>query len=730
MVLERLRILYHRYRLNGLWIAMMVQLGMLCMVTQVTAVRELMGLFYGNELVIGIVLAEWMILTALGSMAGRFAARLKRRELWLMAGMMSLTVLPLITLFWTDFISGHLMTYGVMADLDEIMLITLASLFPFCFLSGLVFVLAAAEASEKLQGNLTGYLYSWESAGSAAGSLVFSTILIYFLPATRLLTVMLVTCMFLMHPFVKPIFGRGVRFVFYTCMSGLLIYLLSGDHDLERRQRTFQNQQVAYYRDTPYGNITVTDQDGQRNYYENRVWMGSSGDVQANEETVHFAMIQHHAPKRVLVTGGGMMGILDEALKYHPDQIDYIAVNPWWLKDTSLYHASFFHPAVNLIFDEPRSYIRDSDAKYDVIILNVPEPSAAASNRFYTAEFMQELARCLAEGGVVSIGLPSSADYMSGQKRKVHSVIVRTVQSRFSHVLILPGIKDHILVSERPLRDDVTRRIDELGIQTRIVNKYYIDDDRLRERSRLVHSSLDADSPLNYDFRPLAYLEQIRLWLSSSDYRHWVFIAALSAVLLLVVIHADPVSMGLWTAGCTGASLEVLAMISCQILFADIYFMLGLLITVFMTGLAAGSRWMEVYGKFITKRNFIIMLAALGALSVITVGIIMLLSQWMPDRMFIYIIILGAVLAVSALTGMIFTCAARVSTGPVEKSASALYGMDLIGSGTGVLGVTVFVFPLWGMMSAGWILAAMNGLAAAAVYLSMKKRRPDGTGKK
>jgi len=45
-------------------------LGLTAMATQVVMIREALTLFNGNELIIGLFLGLWMILTALGSFLG------------------------------------------------------------------------------------------------------------------------------------------------------------------------------------------------------------------------------------------------------------------------------------------------------------------------------------------------------------------------------------------------------------------------------------------------------------------------------------------------------------------------------------------------------------------------------------------------------------------------------------------------------------------------------------
>jgi len=46
-------------------------LGFTCFIVQLVMIRDFMNIFMGNELVIGIMLALWMLLTASGAFLGR-----------------------------------------------------------------------------------------------------------------------------------------------------------------------------------------------------------------------------------------------------------------------------------------------------------------------------------------------------------------------------------------------------------------------------------------------------------------------------------------------------------------------------------------------------------------------------------------------------------------------------------------------------------------------------------
>ena len=46
-------------------------LGVSCVITQLALLRELLTVFSGNEIVLGIILGNWFLLTGLGSWLGR-----------------------------------------------------------------------------------------------------------------------------------------------------------------------------------------------------------------------------------------------------------------------------------------------------------------------------------------------------------------------------------------------------------------------------------------------------------------------------------------------------------------------------------------------------------------------------------------------------------------------------------------------------------------------------------
>ena len=62
-----------------------------------------------------------------------------------------------------------------------------------------------------------------------------------------------------------------------------------------------------------------------------------------------------------------------------------------------------------------RFFAKRATGPYDVVIANVPDPTTAQLNRFYTSEFFEEVGEILAKGGVIGVTVSSSENYIGGE---------------------------------------------------------------------------------------------------------------------------------------------------------------------------------------------------------------------------------------------------------------------------------------------------------------------------
>ena len=122
---------------------------------------------------------------------------------------------------------------------------------------------------------------------------------------------------------------------------------------------------------------------------------------------------QHPNPRHVLLIGGGAEGLIGEILKHPIETLDYVELDPKLLILLDPYLSSeakqaLNDPRVSTFYADGRYYVKQTDRFYDIVILNLPDPTNAMLNRFYTLEFFQELRRILNPRGIVITELSSS----------------------------------------------------------------------------------------------------------------------------------------------------------------------------------------------------------------------------------------------------------------------------------------------------------------------------------
>ena len=147
-------------------------LGSTTIIAQILLLREFLTVFSGNELVIGLVLANWMILTGIGAFLGKYPLRIKKTSSVIIPGLLILSVLPFITTFLINFLKNIVFPIGAMISMFQIFVASLLLLIPFCLVSGFLFTFISNSYSEIKNQNQTGPVYGFESAGSMAGGLL------------------------------------------------------------------------------------------------------------------------------------------------------------------------------------------------------------------------------------------------------------------------------------------------------------------------------------------------------------------------------------------------------------------------------------------------------------------------------------------------------------------------------------------------------------------------------
>ncbi len=668
-------------RTRNLVLLAVFALGVAAVVTQLALLREMLSVFTGNELVLGIVLGNWLLLTGLGTALGRTAHRL-RQPLRVLTGMQVLiAILPLLqvvalrTLRDVVFLPGA--QIGVMGTLTGSFVV----LAPFCLVSGYMLTLACAVLAERDE---IGRVYVADNLGSILGGALFSLVLVMLLDHFGALLIPAVLNLSLAI-IMGWVFGARVLGI----VAAVLLASLGFMTDMDERTTALQyrGQQVVFRGNSPYGRLVVTESAGQRNFIENGVPLFSTHNTEQIEETVHYAMAQRPAARRVLLIGGGVSGTARELQKYPAAAVTYVELDPLILRVAGV-------AAVNT---DGRLYVRQSAERFDVIIVDVPAPSTLQLNRYYTAEFFAETKRLLGDNGVLALSVGRYENYLSPELARLLATTHQTLRASYRHVLMLPGGRVFFLASDGGL---TTEMAGQLPAGLKWLTPEYLEAMLTPDRLADLRRAIAMPVKLNRDYEPVLYFAQLRQWLRQFPVGFGVLEAGLLLVLFIYLLRLKAPALVVFAGGFAASVLQIVLLLGFQIVYGSLYRGLGLLVTLFMAGLAVGA-W------FANRRRVSLAWLAIG------LGVLAVL---LPVSVRIGWLIPLVTFGLAGLVGMEFPAACRLDTADAPTTAGRLFTADFVGACLGALLASTLLIPLVGVAAACWITAGLNVIAALALW--------------
>jgi spermidine synthase len=682
--------------------------GFLSTTIQVLLIRELTTVFQGNELMMSWTLGAWMLLTGAGAFMGRSAWNAKKSEGILYKALPLLTLLPVVMVPLLEILKMTLFPPGIMVNPAYFLLILVIALAPVCLLSGFIYSLLVNLYRSKENG--FSEVYALEAVGSMSGGLIVSFVFILGLSVIQsfLILLLLVTMLFA--------FLRRKTKYFIALALSLAAVLLSGTLGLDNKLKSFLfvNQKILESEETGYGNLDVTENSGQYNFYGNGSLLYTTDNTITREEYTHYAMMQRNNTKDVLLVSGGVAGMVSEILKYKTVlNIDYVELNPRLIGMAARYVPLLSDKRVHLIYGDGRRVIQHAARKYDAVILAVPDPSSLQINRYYTDEFISLLKQKLNPGAVVLYALSSSGNYLSAGKTAIETVVFQTLKKNFLFTEIIPGERDYFIASDSYLRTDFARLSASRGIDTKYVNSNYMDDLSIQQRGKLIRENL-KEKIINKDEKPLPVYFHTLQFISQYTSNWWMLILIPVIILLLPLLLVRSVASGMYISGFTASSFEILIIFTFQTYFGYVYLAIGLIIAVFMGGLAIGSILGNRYSA--TRKQFGAAQILLGIYSLLF-PVFWILLKGMQNT-FAGLLILGLItIVLSAITGFQYVIGTKLLPGNFTRTAPLLYAVDLIGAALGTIVLSILLLPLLGVVNSCFFMAGLNILIALVISI-------------
>ncbi len=787
-------------------------LGLSCVMTQLALMRELLGAFSGNEMVLGVVLGLWLLLMGCGTLLGRASEKVQRQVAALAVMQMLLALLPPLQVFLLRALRNVVFIRGAAVGLTGTVAAVFVLLLPYCLLAGFALTLGCAILARRDGPLGIGRAYVADSIGSIAGGLLFSFVLvgaldhIAILVFPALLNLLAAGALGLQargpkvegqpslgapasSPAPRP--GAWARRLSHNppwlpllalaLGASVVLIILLAHPDALSTSWQFPRQHVVARANSPYGRLIVLESAGQLDFVENGVPLLSTRDDQHVEETVHYPMAQRPDARNVLLVAGGISGTAKEILKYKNAGVDYVELDPLILELGRKYlSANLADSRIRIINTDGRLFVQRTTNKYQVAIIDVPAPATAQLNRFYTVEFLTQLKRVLDTNGAISFSFGQYENYVSPQLARLLASAHLSLKQCFQNVLVLPGSRVFFLASDGPLFADVAQRIDAEQIHTKLINRHYLDAMLTPDRMADIARATAQPAALNRDFSPILYYYHLRHWMSQFNVsflgalasppaglslRHWIsqfslsfalFQAALLILLGFYLIRLRGSAFVLFASGFAASALEVVLLLAFQVLCGSVYRQVGVIVTVFMVGLALGASLMNRSlvgsvgaggegrarcphraaagtgapdGAVGTPRPTRRLFAgakglALLAFAVAGYGVVLPLLLPLLNRLgglaaplwAVKALIALLALLLATLVGLQFPLANQLAFDGTITGLSRLYTADFVGAFLGALLACTLLIPLLGVTGVCLLTAALNLLAGAVCH--------------
>jgi spermidine synthase len=756
---------------KGLFFAL-AMIGFTATSGQIILVREFIVVFYGNELCLGVILASWLMWGAVGSWGlGLLADRIKRRIGVLALCEILLAVLLPLLVFAVRIARIALKTQpGELIGFLPMVVFSFLILAPTCIILGFLFALGARMFPSSKGDKQIGYTYILEGVGASIGGLLTSLLLIRYLNSFQI--VMIIGALdiaaatslrtFLGQKKPTKVFFRGMIVIFLLFYVFLILPEgniqsifdnLKADN-LNSRSLAIQWGMLGLKesRNSIYSNLTIVGGDGSYTFFSNGLSMFTVPNPASAEQVSHFAMLEHPDPGKVLLISGGVSGSLGEILKHPVKKVDYVELDPTvielasnWLDSKDL--APLHDPRVTIENVDGRLFVKRSTQKYDVVILDLPEPFTAQLNRFYTQEFFREVSNTLDDKGIFSLGVLSSANYLSGDHQAFLNCVYQTLESVFPDIITIPAEDQLLFISCKTKgiltynRELLSERLRQRNIQALYVSEYqmpiWLEPWRVKNFSDRIREPQPVK--INKDLQPVSYYYDMILWSAQfstgakiqSKYKEmfklashlnlwWFLLPAFAGGIVLFGIgnwkkgiRRRYVLLAVLVTGFAEIAFEVIVSLGFQIIYGYMYYKLGLILTAFMIGLIIGG---FVITRIMDRLKNDLLTFMYTQIGVCIYPLLLLAAFQIFKSGFAYSFganVVFPILPVIAgfIGGFQFPLATKIYLKykpKVGRVAGVTYGIDLAGSCIGAFLASAFLVPIIGIPNTCYAIALLS----------------------
>jgi spermidine synthase len=192
-------------------------------------------------------------------------------------------------------------------------------------------------------------------------------------------------------------------------VAALCAAALGADRLTTWAEDRFYGERIVHAASSDYQRVIVTASvsGDVRLFLNGNLQFDSRDEYRYHESLVHPAMAAHSAPKRVAIFGGGDGMALREVLKYPSvEQVTLVELDPHistlFAREPLLRRLNgdaFASPKLRLVNADASTWLESHDERFDVIVVDFPDPSNYSLGKLYTTSFYALVDRHLADSG-------------------------------------------------------------------------------------------------------------------------------------------------------------------------------------------------------------------------------------------------------------------------------------------------------------------------------------------
>jgi spermidine synthase len=439
-------------------------LGFFALAAQALLFHNFLAAFGGGELGAGAFFASWLAWVAAGAVAGRSNAVAMERASRLLP-LLAIAQIPAFILQQTlishapGFIGARAYEVFPILPIFPIAFILNA---PTSFLTGLLFTFACRGKN----GAAATRAYIAETFGGCLGG-AFATFALnahlsremIFLSTSALL---LAGCVGTGIMAFAPLGTRPRRFAataisctFFLCLMAIVPLAANYWSDVNERfiwTRLLPSEEREGGFATAFERYAHGRREGQF------IVMSEYGVCDALPPDEHAAEIialhlaQKNDARNALIFGKNVFGVCEDLLKLPQiERVTWLDADPEYPEAIRRVARDQNTGGLSLKLETPkqdaRAWVSSTNNRYDLVLLNLPDATSLAMNRYCTREFFSSIAKVLTPNGVVSARVSGGANYIGGELAALGASLLSTMQSTFKSIALKPGDETWLLAS-------------------------------------------------------------------------------------------------------------------------------------------------------------------------------------------------------------------------------------------------------------------------------------------